>query len=196
MFSSPISSVPGHHPLGWLFHWWHGTRTHLNATCLRHVARLRLDEVCTIMFSSPISSVPGHHPLGWLFHWWHGTRTRLNAACQRQKFLIGPDHLGQKFTVPEQRVGRHRRRYVPRAFFIRDVDHMERNVVFSRGFLYSWHPIVGIGTLIRVVEDKLLLLDSGMLRAFPELRGWAAGSRGRYMRLIPQPDTSATEKPL
>lgn len=119
-------------------------------------------------------------------------------ARQQPGIFIRLNGLCQKLTVPEQGIGRDWCRYILHRFFISDMDGLERNtVMFLRHLLHPWYPIIGVGTLIGVIQNKTVIFNRRMLRAFPELFGICAdGSMGRYMRLIPQSDMSATRNPL
>ena len=91
-------------------------------------------------------------------------------ARQRQEFFIRLNTLCQKLTVPEQGIGRDRCRYILRRFFVSDMDGLERNTVFLCCFLYPWYPIIGVGTLVGVVEDESTLLHPRVSRAVLESR--------------------------
>ena len=55
---------------------------------------------------------------------------------QRQEFLIGLHRLRHKFSVPEQRIGRDRRRHILRVLPGFNVDHLQRNTMLRRHLLY------------------------------------------------------------
>ena len=77
---------------------------------------------------------------------------------QFQKFLVRLDALGHKFAIPEQCVCCDRCRHILSRLFLGDVDGFERDSMFLCSLLYLWHPIIGVGALVGIVEDKAVFL--------------------------------------
>ena len=86
----------------------------------------------------------------------------VRDSCQSQKLFIRLNALRQKPAVPEQRIGRDRRRHVLCGFFVGNVDNLERNAVLFGRLLHPRHPIVGERTLVGVIQNKAALLDRRM----------------------------------
>ena len=78
--------------------------------------------------------------------------------------------LRQEFSVPEQGIGRDRRGYVLRSFFVGDVNDFKRDSVLLCSLTDPRHPIVRKRALIGAVEDKAVLRYSRMSGTFPEFR--------------------------
>ena len=53
------------------------------------------------------------------------------------------------------------------------MDGIERNPVFPCSLLHLWHPIIGVGALVGIVEDKAVFLHLGMLGTVLEF--WRPG---------------------
>ena len=70
-------------------------------------------------------------------------------TCQHQKFFIRLNTLCQKLTVPKQGIGRDRRRHILCAFFISDMDGLERDTIspcalfWFTNALQMWYTLMG-----------------------------------------------------
>ena len=88
----------------------------------------------------------------------------MELFCRQfQKFLVRLDALGHKLPIPEQRVCCDGCGHILCRLFLGDVDGIERNPVFPCNLLHLWHPIIGVGALVGIVEDKAVFLHLGML---------------------------------
>lgn len=94
-------------------------------------------------------------------------------CCQFQKFLVRLDALGHKLPIPEQRVCCDRCRHILGRLFFGDVNGFERDPMFLCSLLHLWHPIIGVGALVGIVEDKAVFLHPGMLGTVLEF--WRPG---------------------
>ena len=57
--------------------------------------------------------------------------------------------------------------------FLGDVNGFERDPMFLCSLLHLWHPIIGVGALVGIVEDKAVFLHLGMLGTVLEF--WRPG---------------------
>ena len=88
----------------------------------------------------------------------------IELFCRQfQKFLVRLDTLGHKLPIPEQCVCCNGCRYILSRLFLCDVDGFERDSMFLCSLLHLWHPIIGVGALVGLVEDKAVFLHLGML---------------------------------
>ena len=65
------------------------------------------------------------------------------------------------------------------------MDDLERDTMFLRHLLHPWYPIIGVGTLIGVIQDKTVILNRRMLRAFPELWHLCGRFHGKVHEIDP-----------
>ena len=65
------------------------------------------------------------------------------------------------------------------------MDDLERNTMFLRHLLHPWYPIIGVGTLIGVIQDKTVIFNRRMLRAFPELWHLCGRFKGKVHEIDP-----------
>ena len=109
-----------------------------------------------------------------------GTASERLASCliqlfcrQFQEFLVRLDALGQEPTILEQSIGCDRCRHILGRLFFGDVNGFERDPMFLCSLLHLRHPIIGVGTLVGIVEDKAVFLHLGMLGTVLEF--WRPG---------------------
>ena len=99
----------------------------------------------------------------------------IQLFCRQfQKFLVRLDALGHKLPIPEQRVCCDRCRHILGRLFFGDVNGFERDPMFLCDLLHLWHPIIGVGALVGIIEDKAVFLHLGMLGAGLEF--WRLGA--------------------
>lgn len=65
------------------------------------------------------------------------------------------------------------------------MDGLERDTMFLRHLLHPWYPIIGVGTLIGVIQNKTVIFNRRMLRAFPELRHLCSRFNGKVHEIDP-----------
>ena len=70
-------------------------------------------------------------------------------------------------------------------FFISDMDDLERDTMFLRHLLHPWYPIIGVGTLIGVIQNKTVIFNRRMLRTFPELWHLCGRFHGKVHEIDP-----------
>ena len=99
----------------------------------------------------------------------------IQLFCRQfQKFLVRLDALGHKLPIPEQCVCCDRCGHILCRLFLCNVDGFERDSMFLCSLLHLWHPIIGVGALVGIVEDKAVFLHLGMLGAGLEF--WRLGT--------------------
>lgn len=99
----------------------------------------------------------------------------IQLFCRQfQKFLVRLDALGQEPTILEQSIGCDRCRHILGRLFLGDVNGFERDPMFLCSPLHLWHPIIGVGALVGIVEDKAVFLYLGVLGAGLEF--WRLGA--------------------
>ena len=102
-----------------------------------------------------------------------------------QEFLVALDALGQKFPVPKQDIGGHRRRHILRLLPAGDMDDLQGNMMRLGRLHHSRHPVVGEGTLIRVIEHEAALLHNGLFGAVLEFRRLCTGDKRQIQQFDP-----------
>ena len=97
-------------------------------------------------------------------------RSKLcKRTAQRQKFFIWLNTLCQKLTVPEQGIGRDRRRYILCRFFIRDMDDLERDTIspcalfWFTNVLQMWYTLMSYS-----YSTPMQLITTGVLKIMGE----------------------------
>ena len=113
-----------------------------------------------------------------------------------QKLFVRLNALGQEFAIFEQCIGCNRRGHILCLHLTGDMNSFQRYPVLSCGFFHPRHPVVSKRALIGIIKNEPTLLHRRVLGARLNFGGSASCSNGRYIRLIPHSDVSATANPL